>query len=78
MNDWNEQLYNFLLLLYSCVIEALCLKTIKIEFSFVPIPDRKNLLKAGMNALIQYSTLLVMTLSSSIVGTLLVSHTRGC
>ena len=52
---------NCLLLLYSCVILALCLETIEIEFSFFPILAGKSFLKVGMNMLIQCSTLFVIT-----------------
>ena len=60
----NEHFHNnFLLLLYSCVIQVFCLKTIHIAFSFLPILDGKGLLKTDMNMLIQCSTLLVITLN---------------
>ena len=61
MTGINNCIIIFLHLLYPCVIEAICLKTIKIELSFAPIPDRKGFLEVDMNAFIQYSTLLVMT-----------------
>ena len=55
--------WTFLPFLYSCVIEARCLKSIKIEVSFVSIPGKKSLLKAGTNRFIQFSTLFVITLN---------------
>ena len=40
---------NFALFLYSGMMKVYSLKIIKIEFSFVPILDSKNIFKVNMN-----------------------------
>lgn len=58
--DFCENLLRFL---YPYMIDALRLKAVEIRVSFIPIQARKNCLKVGIDKLIPFSVLLVITLN---------------